>query len=95
MCLFDAACAQPQAPVASREAPVLQRAAVAESTTHVLNRDAPWFEHPAQARPADGMLKMNTRVRIVQEAGSYTQVRTADGQLGFVSSESLSPLPGR
>jgi hypothetical protein len=67
----------------------------ADGATHCLNRDEPWFEHPAQARPPNGRLAEKTRVRILQDAGSYTKVQTDDGITCFVASEALSPLPGQ
>lgn len=67
---------------------------ISDGATHQLNREEPWFTHPAQARPANGKLPKNTRVRILQDAGSYTKVQTADGTTCFVASEALSPLPG-
>lgn len=66
---------------------------MSDGATHTLNREEPWFEHPAQARPPSGKLARSTRVRILQDAGSYTKVQTADGTICFVSSEALSPLP--
>lgn len=70
-----------------------ENGAVVDGETHQLNRDEPWFEHPAQARPPNGQLPAHTRVRILQDAGSYSKIRTKDGRVCFVASDSLSPLP--
>lgn len=68
------------------------QSAMIDETTHELTRDEPWYEHPAQARPQNGTLPAHTRVKILQDAGSYTKVRTAKGTVCFVASDALRPL---
>ena len=44
---------------------------------------------PQQGRPADGTLSQGTRVRLIENAGSYSVVQTADGIHAYVSTESI------
>lgn len=57
--------------------------------THELARDEIWYDHPAQARPPNGTWPSGTKVRMLQEAGSYAQVATEGGQTGYVASDAL------
>jgi hypothetical protein len=87
---FFAACAEPaQKKIAEPGLPM----AMTDGATHQLNRDEPWYEHPAQARPANGRLTASTRVKLLQDVGSFAKVQTADGKVCFVATDSLSPLP--
>jgi hypothetical protein len=57
--------------------------------THVATTDTEYYlSGPAQARPPEGTVKAGTRVRVLQEAGSYTRVETEDGITGYVASPS-------
>ncbi len=59
--------------------------------THVVATDTDYYESgPAQARPPEGVLEAGTRVRLLQEAGSYIQVETEDGITGYVARDALA-----
>jgi hypothetical protein len=60
--------------------------------THVATTDTEYYvSGPAQARPPEGTVKAGTRVRVLQEAGSYTRIETEDGITGYVARATLSP----
>jgi hypothetical protein len=63
-----------------------------ETWTHELTQDEAWYEHPAQGRPPDGTMLKGTKVRVLNPAGSYTEVLSDDGVRGYVSSASLRAL---
>jgi hypothetical protein len=61
--------------------------------THVVTADTEYYlDGPQQARPADGVLAAGTRVRLVNESGSYSLVETSDRLRAYVASDSLQPL---
>jgi len=61
--------------------------------THEIARDTSWYKHPAQAEPPNGTLLKGTRVAILQDSGSYTQVQTEDETVtGYVETDALHPL---
>ena len=47
---------------------------------------------PQQATPPDGTIPAGTKVKIVQEAGSYTQIEAESGDAGYVSSGALEKI---
>lgn len=54
-----------------------------EKFTHIITADTEYYTTgPQQARPPDGTLKAGTKVRVVEEAGSYCRVETEDGNPG-------------
>ena len=56
-----------------------------ENFNHVITADTEYYtDGPQQARPPDGTLKAGTKVRVVEEAGSYCRVEGEDGVVGFV-----------
>jgi SH3 domain-containing protein len=63
-----------------------------EKPTHVITEDTPYYTNPAQAQPPDGTFAAGTKVTLLQDAGSYTQVRAEDGTTGYVATGSLKPL---
>jgi hypothetical protein len=66
--------------------------ATRETWTHQLTQDEAWYENPAQGRPPNGTIRKGSKVRVLNPAGSYTDVLSEDGVRGFVSSESLRAL---
>jgi hypothetical protein len=57
-----------------------------------LTTDSDFYrDSPQQARPPDGTLAAGTTVVVLQWAGSYTQVRTEDGDVGFIETGSITP----
>ncbi|MCH2211495.1 MAG: SH3 domain-containing protein [Fuerstiella sp.] len=44
---------------------------------------------PQQSRPPDGKLPVGTKVRIVNDGGSYVQIESADGLQGWVSADTV------
>ena len=67
-------------------------AAVAGKFPHVITTGSAYYVGgPQQARPPDGTLMKGTRVRVIQNAGSYSIVRTADGIEGYISTAAIGP----
>ena len=65
----------------------------AQAFTHVVTLETEYYlDGPAQARPPDGSLEAGTKVALLEEAGSYCQVRTEDGIEAYISTDSLQPL---
>ena len=61
--------------------------------THVISSEATYYlDGPQQMRPPDGKFKMGTKVELVQENGSYSQVVSEDGIRAHVSTGSLKPI---
>ena len=70
-------------------------AVTAPEFSHVITiRSAYYTGGPQQARPPDGELMKGTRVRVLENAGSYSVVRTADGIEGYVSTAAIGPAEG-
>ncbi len=44
---------------------------------------------PQQGRPPDGQLEPGTRVKVLENAGSYALIRTADGIEAYVSTAAI------
>lgn len=62
-------------------------------STHVIVHDTVYYRvGPQQAFPPEGRFETGTRVEIIENAGSYTQVRSEDGREGYVSTDALQPL---
>jgi hypothetical protein len=66
--------------------------ATRETWTHELTEDEAWYEHPAQGRPPNGTLRKGTKVRVLNHAGSYTEVLSEQGVRGYVATASLRPF---
>jgi hypothetical protein len=80
---------QPPAAVSEEDRTPTQ-SATTEEFTHVITTDTAYYTiGPQQARPPDGTLKAGTKVRVVREAGSYCQVETEDGVVGFVAVDAV------
>ena len=61
--------------------------------THELIKDEPYYTTgPQQPRPPDGTFKAGTKVVLVKEAGSYSQVTSETGVTAYVSTASLRQL---
>ena len=63
-----------------------------ETWTHELTQDEPWYENPAQGSPPNGTIHKGAKVRVLNPAGSYTEVLSDEGVRGYVSTTSLQPL---
>ncbi len=58
--------------------------------THVITGDTEYYTTgPQQARPPDGTLAADTKVRLVEEAGSYSLVESQDGVRAYVANGTL------
>ncbi|MBM4047031.1 MAG: hypothetical protein FJ279_18165 [Planctomycetes bacterium] len=65
----------------------------ATSLTHVLAADTHYYlDGPQQARPPDGLLKAQTKVRLIRDAGSYCLVQAENGVKAYVSTAALKKL---
>jgi uncharacterized protein YgiM (DUF1202 family) len=64
-----------------------------EVFTHELAAETTWYrDGPQQSRPPDGQLPAGTRVRVVEEAGSYVRIAAENGVTGFVAADALKKL---
>jgi uncharacterized protein YgiM (DUF1202 family) len=62
----------------------------ADSFSHVITTEVEYYTTgPQQGRPPDGKFAAGTKVNIVQEAGSYTQVRSESGIEAYVSRDAI------
>ena len=48
---------------------------------------------PQQGRPPEGEFIKGTRVQVLENAGSYSIVRSADGIEAYVSTDAINPAP--
>lgn len=61
--------------------------------THVLTADTHYYvDGPQQARPPDGILKAQTKVRLIRDAGSYCLVHAENSVKAYVSTAALKKL---
>jgi len=66
-----------------------------DKTTHVIATDALYYKGgPQQAQPPDGTFKAGTKITLIEEAGSYSLVRSADGVEAYVAADALSKVGG-
>lgn len=66
-----------------------------DKSTHVITTDAVYYKGgPQQAQPPDGTFKTGTKVTLIEEAGSYSLVRSADGIDAYVAADALSRVGG-
>lgn len=64
-----------------------------DSFSHVIANEVEYYTTgPQQGRPPDGKFPAGTKVNIVQQAGSYTQVRSGDGIEAYVSSDAIKEI---
>ena len=76
-------------PPAKKPAPV---ATTQSALTHVVHADSAYYTTgPQQSRPPDGTFKAGTKVKLLRDAGSYSQVESEGGVTAFVSTGSLAP----
>ena len=61
--------------------------------THVISVEAEYYTTgPQQGRPPDGKFSAGTNVNVIEEAGSYTLVRSKNGVEAFVASDALTQM---
>jgi carbon storage regulator len=61
-----------------------------DTFTHVIGTETEYYTTgPQQGRPPDGKSSAGTQVNIVEEAGSYTLVRSEDGMQAYEASDAL------
>ncbi len=66
------------------------------SPTHVITQQVVYYKAgPQQAIPPDGKLEAGTKVCIVREAGSYTEIKAENGVQGYVTADSLKRLESK
>jgi hypothetical protein len=64
-----------------------------QTFTHTITTDTEYYlDGPQQARPPEGKMKAGTKVKVVEEAGSYWRVKSEDGLVGFVAADSLKAV---
>ncbi len=63
--------------------------------THTIVSTVEYYnDGPQQARPPDGKFEIGTRVNLIENAGSYSRVRSEDGIETFVATDALKKLDG-
>ncbi len=63
----------------------------AEGFTHAIATETDYYTTgPQQGRRPDGKFKAGTKVKLLRTAGSYSQVRTENGVVAYVSSDALN-----
>ena len=61
--------------------------------THVITQDSEYYKNgPQQMTPPDGTFTAGTKVRLLSEAGSYSQVEAENGIVAYVAADNLKPL---
>jgi uncharacterized protein YgiM (DUF1202 family) len=61
--------------------------------SHVVTADTLYYTTgPQQGRPPDGTLAAGTRVTLLTDGGSYSQVTTEDDITCWVASDDLAPI---
>lgn len=74
--------------------PSCERSPATAAFTYVVVADTPYYTAgPQQARPPDGTLKAQTKVRVLRDAGSYCQIESETGVTAYVSTGALTKLP--
>jgi hypothetical protein len=68
-------------------------AAAAEYPYEITTIAAYYTGGPQQGRPPDGELLKGTRVKVLENAGSYSVVRSEDGIEAYVSTGAISQNP--
>ena len=92
-----------QATAVAKHAP---RKATAQEAQQTAEKSEPWTHQvkvntayytagPQQMRPPDGYFRPGTKVRIVQQAGSYVLVEAEGGTRAYVAADALEPLQQR
>ena len=70
-----------------------QQAVSQAAVTHIITADTVYYmSGPQQARPPEGKFKAGTKVTVVQDAGSYSVVRSEGGVQAYVSTASLKAI---
>lgn len=61
--------------------------------THVVTFETNYYlSGPQQAMPPEGKLKAGTKIVIIQDAGSYSLVKSEEGVQAYISSGSFQPV---
>jgi hypothetical protein len=64
-----------------------------EAFTHTISVDTEYYlGGPQQAQPPDGTFKAGTKVKLVEEAGSYCVVESEDGVQAYVAADAVKPV---
>ncbi len=89
-CVVAVGCAENASPEIQANG---QPAASNAASTHVVTADTVYYmSGPQQARPPEGKFKAGTKVTVVQNAGSYSVVRSEGGVRAYVSTASLKAI---
>jgi PBP1b-binding outer membrane lipoprotein LpoB len=65
----------------------------AQPFSHVIATEVEYYKiGPQQGRPPDGKFPAGTKVNIIRQAGSYTQVRSEGGIEATVASDAIKEL---
>ncbi len=65
----------------------------ADAFTHVVTSETPYYlDGPQQGRPPDGTLATGTKVKLLEEAGSYVRVETETGVTAFVAADAIQSI---
>lgn len=73
--------------------PMAGEKSVRDLGTKTLSETVDYYSNgPQQASPPDGQIQAGTEVTIIERAGSYTLIETADGIRGYVASSAVGVL---
>jgi NitT/TauT family transport system substrate-binding protein len=86
-CFVEVATVAPDAPATN------PTSAPAADWTHTLSRDEAYYQTgPQQGRPPEGTFKSGTKVKLLENAGSYSRVTAENGTTAWVASDALTPV---
>ena len=70
-----------------------RNATVETNPTHAIVAETAYYRGgPQQAQPPDGRFEVGTQVKLIEEAGSYILVRSAEGITAYVAADSVKQL---
>ena len=70
-----------------------ENAKVETNSTHVIVAETVYYKGgPQQAQPPDGRFRVGTKVKLIEEAGSYILVRSEDGITAYVVADSMRKI---
>lgn len=65
----------------------------ADGFTHTVTLAVEYYKDgPQQGSPPDGTLESGTKVKIIEEAGSYVLIKASNGVDAFISADAISPI---
>ena len=83
-------CNQSSEPVPKDNDGIQEQQNAPEEFTHTISLETEYYTTgPQQGRPPDGSFQIGMKIKIVEDAGSYSMVESEDGVRAYVATESL------